>query len=96
MNRASLDLSSRLTAIHLTMFTVIDYSLDPATSVANTASTQPTTVDELKIRLGPRPCEPTPIGYEIPEWFTGLSGVAFIAVSLWSSIRYRKSAAALA
>jgi hypothetical protein len=36
------------------------------------------------------------IGYEIPEWFTGLSGVAFIAVSLWSSIRYRKSEAALA
>ncbi|MFL6710002.1 MAG: DUF475 domain-containing protein [Massilia sp.] len=30
------------------------------------------------------------IGYEIPEWFTGLSGVAFIAVSLWSSIRYRR------
>ncbi|MES2127923.1 MAG: DUF475 domain-containing protein [Pseudomonadota bacterium] len=26
---------------------------------------------------------------EIAEWFTGLSGVAFIAVSLWSSIRYR-------
>lgn len=67
MNRASLDLSSRLTAIHLTVFSVINLSQDPATSVANTASTQPTTVDELKIRLGPRPCEPTPIGYEIPE-----------------------------
>jgi len=30
------------------------------------------------------------VHYEIPEWFTGLSGVAFILVSLWSSIRYRK------
>ncbi|TFW33187.1 DUF475 domain-containing protein [Massilia horti] len=30
------------------------------------------------------------VEYEIPEWFTGLSGVAFILVSLWSSIRYRK------
>ena len=30
------------------------------------------------------------VEWEIPEWFTGLSGVAFIAVSLWSSIRYRK------
>jgi hypothetical protein len=29
------------------------------------------------------------VEYEIPEWFTGLSGVAFILVSLWSSIRYR-------
>ncbi len=36
------------------------------------------------------------IGYDIPEWFTGLSGVAFIAVSLWSSLRYRKCQAALA
>ena len=35
------------------------------------------------------------IGYEIPEWFTGLSGVAFIAVSLWSSIRHRKSEQAI-
>jgi uncharacterized protein len=26
----------------------------------------------------------------IPEWVTGLSGVAFIAVSLWSSIRHQK------
>jgi len=30
------------------------------------------------------------VEYEIPEWFTGLSGVAFILVSLWSSIRYRR------
>jgi hypothetical protein len=30
------------------------------------------------------------VEYEIPEWFTGLSGVAFILVSLWSSVRYRK------
>jgi uncharacterized protein len=29
------------------------------------------------------------VEYEIPEWFTGLSGVAFILVSLWSSVRYR-------
>lgn len=31
------------------------------------------------------------VEYEIPEWFTGLSGVAFILVSLWSSIRYRRA-----
>jgi hypothetical protein len=30
------------------------------------------------------------VEYEIPEWFTGLSGVAFIAVSLWSSVRWRR------
>ncbi|MEN3274996.1 MAG: uncharacterized protein V7631_786 [Massilia sp.] len=30
------------------------------------------------------------VHYHIPEWFTGLSGLAFILVSLWSSIRYRK------
>jgi hypothetical protein len=36
------------------------------------------------------------IGYEIPEWFTGLSGIAFIGVSLWSSIRHRKNEAAQA
>jgi hypothetical protein len=30
------------------------------------------------------------VEYEIPEWFTGLSGVVFILVSLWSSVRYRK------
>ena len=29
------------------------------------------------------------VEYHIPEWFTGLSGVAFILVSIWSSIRYR-------
>ena len=30
------------------------------------------------------------VKYHIPEWFTGLSGVAFILVSLWSSHRYKK------
>jgi hypothetical protein len=30
------------------------------------------------------------VQYKIPEWFTGLSGVLFILVSLWSSVRYRK------
>lgn len=30
------------------------------------------------------------VRYHIAEWFTGLSGVAFILVSLWSSIRYEK------
>jgi uncharacterized protein len=30
------------------------------------------------------------VKYHIPEWFTGLSGVAFIAVSLWSSIRHKR------
>jgi hypothetical protein len=30
------------------------------------------------------------VHYHIPEWFTGLSGVAFILVSIWSSVRYRK------
>jgi hypothetical protein len=30
------------------------------------------------------------VEYEIPEWFTGLSGVAFILVSLWSSVRWRR------
>ena len=30
------------------------------------------------------------VEYHIPEWFTGLSGVAFIAVSIWSSLRYRR------
>jgi hypothetical protein len=29
------------------------------------------------------------VRYHIPEWFTGLSGVAFIVVSIWSSLRYR-------
>ena len=30
------------------------------------------------------------VKYDIPEWFTGLSGVAFIAISLWSSILYKR------
>ncbi len=30
------------------------------------------------------------VKYHIPEWFTGLSGVAFILISLWSSINYKK------
>ena len=34
------------------------------------------------------------VKYHIPEWFTGLSGVAFIAVSLWSSIRHKRTQAA--
>ena len=29
------------------------------------------------------------VEYHIPEWFTGLSGVAFILVSIWSSHRYK-------
>ncbi|GAB2876572.1 DUF475 domain-containing protein [Pseudoduganella ginsengisoli] len=33
------------------------------------------------------------VKYHIPEWFTGLSGVAFILVSLWSSVRHRNLAA---
>jgi uncharacterized protein len=36
----------------------------------------------------------TSVKYHIPEWFTGLSGVAFIAISLWSSIRYKRQHAA--
>ena len=35
------------------------------------------------------------VRYHIPEWFTGLSGVAFILVSLWSSLRYKKQQDAL-
>ena len=35
------------------------------------------------------------VTYEIAEWITGLSGVAFIAVSLWSSLRYKKKQQAL-
>ncbi|MEY4590470.1 MAG: hypothetical protein RL497_2546 [Pseudomonadota bacterium] len=31
------------------------------------------------------------VTYHIPEWFTGLSGVAFIGLSLWSSVRHRKA-----
>ncbi|MRV72435.1 DUF475 domain-containing protein [Duganella sp. FT92W] len=34
------------------------------------------------------------VKYHIPEWFTGLSGVAFILVSLWSSVRHRNASAA--
>jgi hypothetical protein len=34
------------------------------------------------------------VHYHIPEWFTGLSGLAFILVSLWSSIRHRRRLAA--
>ena len=34
------------------------------------------------------------VKYHIPEWFTGLSGVAFIAVALWSSIRHKRRLAA--
>ncbi len=34
------------------------------------------------------------VKYHIPEWFTGLSGVAFIAVSLWSSVRHKRLNAA--
>ncbi len=30
------------------------------------------------------------VKYSIPEWITGLSGVAFIVLSLFSSIRYRR------
>jgi len=30
------------------------------------------------------------VKYHIAEWVTGLSGVAFIVVSLWSSIRYKR------
>ncbi|MHA4870413.1 DUF475 domain-containing protein [Duganella sp. PWIR1] len=30
------------------------------------------------------------VKYHIPEWFTGLSGVAFIAVSIWSSLRHKR------
>ncbi|MET0320205.1 MAG: DUF475 domain-containing protein [Duganella sp.] len=36
----------------------------------------------------------TSVKYHIPEWVTGLSGVAFIAMSLWSSIRYKRRHAA--
>jgi hypothetical protein len=30
------------------------------------------------------------VKFHIPEWFTGLSGVAFIALSLWSSVIYKR------
>ncbi len=32
------------------------------------------------------------VKYPVPEWFTGLSGVAFILASLWSSVHYKKQA----
>lgn len=35
------------------------------------------------------------VKFHIPEWFTGLSGVIFIGLSLWSSIRYKKQQEAL-
>ncbi len=31
------------------------------------------------------------VRFHIPEWFTGLSGVVFILVSLWSSIRHKNA-----
>jgi hypothetical protein len=34
--------------------------------------------------------------FHVPELFTGLIGVAFIAASLWSSIRYKKQALSIA
>jgi len=34
------------------------------------------------------------VKYHIPEWFTGLSGVAFIGLSLWSSLRHKRMHAA--
>jgi hypothetical protein len=30
------------------------------------------------------------VKYHVPEWFTGLSGVAFIGLSLWSSLRHKR------
>lgn len=30
------------------------------------------------------------VKFHIPEWFTGLSGVIFIGLSLWSSVRYQR------
>lgn len=30
------------------------------------------------------------VKFHISEWFTGLSGVAFIGLSLWSSVRYKR------
>ncbi|MBY0556164.1 MAG: DUF475 domain-containing protein, partial [Burkholderiaceae bacterium] len=34
--------------------------------------------------------------YHIPEIFTGLIGVAFIAASVWSSVRHRRQQASAA
>ncbi|NMM26291.1 MAG: DUF475 domain-containing protein [Glaciimonas sp.] len=31
------------------------------------------------------------VKFHISEWFTGLSGVAFIGLSLWSSVRYKRN-----
>ncbi len=31
------------------------------------------------------------VKFHVPEWITGLSGVVFIAASIWSSIRYRRA-----
>lgn len=33
----------------------------------------------------------TSVKFHISEWFTGLSGVAFIGLSIWSSVRYRRA-----
>jgi hypothetical protein len=33
------------------------------------------------------------VKFHIPEWFTGLSGVVFIGLSLWSSVRYQRKQA---
>jgi hypothetical protein len=30
------------------------------------------------------------VQYHVPEWFTGFSGIAFIALSVWSSVKYKK------
>ncbi len=30
------------------------------------------------------------VKFHVPEWITGLSGVAFIGLSLWSSVRYKR------
>jgi uncharacterized protein len=32
----------------------------------------------------------TSVKFHVSEWFTGLSGVAFIGLSLWSSVRYKR------
>jgi len=34
------------------------------------------------------------VKYHVPEWLTGLSGVAFIGLSLWSSLRHKRRHAA--
>ncbi|MEO6421388.1 MAG: DUF475 domain-containing protein, partial [Candidatus Nitrotoga sp.] len=30
------------------------------------------------------------VKFHIPEWITGLSGVVFIGLALWSSVRYKR------